>query len=304
MRFTELPGIYPGEVLQLFEDKPIQTLLTDSRKAVVNPGTVFFAMKGDRHDGHRFLDELYRTGIRQFVVEHKVDNASFKEANIFLVKSSLGCLQGIARRHREQFNLPVVGITGSNGKTIIKEWLFQVLSAHLQIIKNPGSYNSQVGVPLSVWQIQPRHELGIFEAGISQPGEMEKLERVIKPTIGIFANLGSAHDEGFSSAEQKAEEKAKLFVGCEVVICCKEHALILKTLQKNRATLFTWSLNGAADVSITNTGSSNYRVTFKKESFSLHLPFADPASAENSFHVLAYMLHRGYKPGVIIERLQ
>jgi alanine racemase len=304
MRFKELVGIYPGEMLQLAEDRPVQTLLTDSRKAVISEGSVFFAMKGDRHDGHRFLEELYRSGVRQFVIEDKVDVALFREANILKVKSSLECLQATARRHREQFNLPVIGITGSNGKTITKEWLSQVLSPHLQVIKNPGSYNSQVGVPLSVWQIQPHHELGIFEAGISRPGEMEKLQSVIKPTIGIFTNLGSAHDEGFDSREQKAGEKAKLFAGCEAVVCCKDHTLIVEALERNRSACFTWSLNGAADVTIRHTGPAKYNIGFKNERFTLHLPFTDQASAENSFHVLTYMLFRGYKPAVIIERMQ
>jgi alanine racemase len=303
MRFKELAGICPGEVLQLFEDLPVQTLLIDSRKAVISRGSVFFALKGERFDGHQFLDELYRNGIRQFVVERKVNVASFKDANIFLVKSSIECLHAIARHHREQFDLPVIGITGSNGKTIIKEWLFQVLSPHLQIIKNPGSYNSQVGVPLSVWQVQAQHDLGIFEAGISKPGEMEKLQAIIKPTIGIFANLGSAHDEGFISREQKADEKTKLFEGCEAVICCNDHALILSALEKKGTTCFTWSLSGPADVMIEREGPSKYRVASKKEIFTLHLPFSDHASVENALHVLTYMLYQGYKSSVVTERL-
>ena len=304
MRFKELAAICQGELLQFSEDRPIQTLLIDSRKAVVSKGSLFFAMKGDRHDGHFFLKELYHYGLRQFVVETKINEASFPGANILKVDSSLAALQAIASHHRNQFTLPVVGITGSNGKTIIKEWLFQVLSHHLQIIKNPGSYNSQVGVPLSIWQIQPHHELGIFEAGISKPGEMGKLQAVIKPTLGIFTNLGSAHDEGFGTRQEKAEEKLKLFSGCEKVIYCKDHELIHIMVSGKKIPSFTWSLHSSADVTIRYQNPGVFQVTYKEEKFTLRLPFQDVASQENAFHVLSYMLLRGYKSAVIVERMQ
>ena len=183
MHFKELVSIGHGKLLQFVEDRLVQTLLIDSRKAVVSEGSLFIAMKGERHDGHLFLKELFSLGIRQFIVEVEIDKTLFPGSNILQVGSSLTALQAIVAHHRAQFNLPVVGITGSNGKTIIKEWLYQVLSPQLKIVKNPGSYNSQVGVPLSIWQIQEHHQLGIFEAGISQPGEMEKLQRIIQPTI-------------------------------------------------------------------------------------------------------------------------
>ncbi len=304
MRFKELAAICQGKLLQFSEDRPIQTLLIDSRKAVVSKGSLFFAMKGDRHDGHLFLKELYHYGLRQFVVETKINEASFPGANILRVDSSLAALQAIASHHRNQFTLPVVGITGSNGKTIIKEWLFQVLSHHLQIIKNPGSYNSQAGVPLSIWQIQPHHELGIFEAGISKPGEMEKLQAVIKPTLGIFTNLGSAHDEGFGTRQEKAEEKLKLFSDCEKVIYCKDHELIHIMVSGKKIPSFTWSLHSSADVTIRYQNPGVFQVTYKEENFTLPLPFQDVASQENAFHVLSYMLLRGYKSAVIVERMQ
>ena len=304
MRFKELAAICQGDPLQFSEDRPIQTLLIDSRKAVVSEGSIFFAMKGERHDGHLFLKELYHYGLRQFVVENKINEASFPGANILKVYSSMDALQAIARHHRNQFELPIVGITGSNGKTIIKEWLFQVLSHHLQIIKNPGSYNSQVGVPLSVWQIQGHHELGIFEAGISKPGEMEKLQAVIKPTLGIFANLGSAHDEGFATRQEKVEEKLKLFSGCEKVIYCKDHELIHTTALGKKIPSFTWSLRSEADVIIRPLNTGGFQVTHKGEAFILRLPFQDVASQDNAFHVMSYMLLRGYKSSIIVERLQ
>ena len=304
MRFKELAAICQGDPLQFSEDRPIQTLLIDSRKAVVSEGSIFFAMKGERHDGHIFLKELYHYGLRQFVVENKINGASLPGANILKVHSSMDALQSIASHHRNQFELPIVGITGSNGKTIIKEWLFQVLSHHLQIIKNPGSYNSQVGVPLSVWQIQPHHELGIFEAGISKPGEMEKLQAVIKPTLGIFANLGSAHDEGFANRQEKAEEKLKLFSDCEKVIYCKDHELVHKTVLGKKIPSFTWSLHSEADVTIRHQNPGVFQVHYKAENFTLRFPFQDVASQENAFHVMSYMLLRGYKSSIIVERIQ
>ena len=162
MHFQKLIDVCQGKVLQLAEDRPVQTLLIDSRKAVVSEGSVFFALKGDRHDGHEFIKDLYHLGLRQFIIENEIELASFPGANILKVRSSLSALQAITAVHRSEFHIPVIGITGSNGKTIVKEWLYQVLSPDLQIVKNPGSYNSQVGVPLSVWQINDKHEFGIF----------------------------------------------------------------------------------------------------------------------------------------------
>ncbi len=304
MGFNELVGPLQGVLLQYSEDWPVQNLLIDSRKVVISEGSVFFAIAGERHDGHSFLKELYHLGIRQFIVERDVAITAFPGANILKVSSSLEALQKIAAMHRSQFTLPVVGITGSNGKTIVKEWLFQVLSPDLQIVKNPGSYNSQVGVPISVWQIQRHHELGIFEAGISQPGEMAKLQSVIQPSIGIFTNLGSAHDEGFASREEKAEEKAKLFTQCETVIYCRDHSLIHKTLGKTKGKFLTWGIAPEADIHITSSGKKDFLISYKERTFSIKLPFDDPASQENAFHVMSFMLLKGYKIEVIQERIQ
>jgi UDP-N-acetylmuramyl pentapeptide synthase len=240
MLFHELVSICQGRLLQFPADRLVETLVIDSRKAVVTESSLFFAIKGDRHDGHRYLEELYRLGLRQFIVESEINPPSYPDANILKVTSSLAALQAIAMHHRSQFSIPVVGITGSNGKTIVKEWLDQVLSPDFQIVRNPGSYNSQVGVPLSVWQIRSHHEMGIFEAGVSRPGEMEKLQAIIRPAIGIFTNLGSAHDEGFSSRYEKAEEKVRLFTHCERVIYCRDHTLIHETLQSKNIPSLTW----------------------------------------------------------------
>ncbi|NOT75079.1 MAG: bifunctional UDP-N-acetylmuramoyl-tripeptide:D-alanyl-D-alanine ligase/alanine racemase [Cyclobacteriaceae bacterium] len=303
MHFKDLQHSLDGILLQLAEDRLIQNLLIDSRKAVIRQESLFFAIKGDRHDGHVFLKELYQLGVRQFIVEQDLDIASFKGANILKVKSSVAALQTLAALHRNSFQIPIVGITGSNGKTIVKEWLFHVLSTDLQIVKNPGSYNSQVGVPISVWQIQKNHELGIFEAGISRPGEMVNLEKIIHPTIGVFTNLGSAHDEGFSSREEKATEKAKLFIHCERVIYCRDHSLIHDTLHKAKTSTLSWGFSKEADIQIIRSDIENFDVSFKSQKFKLSLPFRDAASQENAFHVMAFMLLRNYSPADIQERI-
>ena len=217
--FSQLSEITGGRNVQYYRDAAIENIIIDSRKASSQPGSIFFAIRGMRHDGHRYLADLYHLGIRQFVVEQEVsDIGELPQANILLVPSTVDALQKLAAFHRRSFSIPVIGITGSNGKTIVKEWLFQMLSKDQAIVKNPGSFNSQVGVPLSVWQMQSHHQIGIFEAGISTRGEMERLQKVIQPSIGIFTNMGSAHDEGFSSQEEKINEKLKLFRTAEVVI--------------------------------------------------------------------------------------
>ena len=215
VRFSALEAICGGTVLKLFKDREITTLVVDSRKVVVAEGTVFFAIFGQRNDGHQFVAELYQLGIRQFVIERELALGSFPEANFLLVPSSLSSLQSLAAHHRRQFSIPVIGVTGSNGKTIIKEWLYQLLSPDYNIVKNPGSYNSQLGVPLAVWQMQSHHTLGIFEAGISKPDEMAQLQEIIQPTMGLFANIGSAHDEGFRDNDQKIQADLQ---PCQIIV--------------------------------------------------------------------------------------
>jgi len=303
MQFNELRTIISGKVLQAGQDRPIETLVMDSRKAVISEGSLFFALKGERHDSHRLITELFNLGLRQFVVENAVDVATLPGANIILVDSSIAALQKLVIHHRNHFKIPVVGITGSNGKTIIKEWLYQVLSPDLHIIKNPGSYNSQVGVPLSVWGIATTHEVGVFEAGISTVGEMEMLQSIIRPTIGIFTNLGSAHDEGFSSQQQKAEEKAKLFTHCERTIYCKEHTRIDQTLTRLGIKTLSWGTDKNADIHIQKLENNQFQVTYLKKSFPLAMPFAEAAFQENAFHVVAFLLLREYDPAVIQDRV-
>ncbi|MEX1240162.1 MAG: bifunctional UDP-N-acetylmuramoyl-tripeptide:D-alanyl-D-alanine ligase/alanine racemase [Cyclobacteriaceae bacterium] len=292
MVFSDLERITGGRVLQLFRDQPVTTLLTDSRKASVEEGAIFFAIGGPHHDGHQFVTKLYEQGIRQFVLEQPVNDMG-KEANVLLVESSIGALQRIAASHRAAIQAPVIGITGSNGKTIIKEWLYQLLSPEFKIAKNPASYNSQLGVPLSVWQMQRHHTLGIFEAGISTTGEMQNLEKVLKPTIGIFTNVGSAHNDGFKDTTEKIEEKLRLFAQCQMVIYCKDHVAIDEAIQQKGLNNFSWGTGENASVRITKQGEA-YHVVAPRQQFLLRPPFSDQASIENCFHCLLVLLHFGF----------
>ncbi|HEY0740431.1 MAG TPA: bifunctional UDP-N-acetylmuramoyl-tripeptide:D-alanyl-D-alanine ligase/alanine racemase [Chryseosolibacter sp.] len=302
--FSQLQSITRGKTLVLHLDQPIKSLFTDSRKATAAEGGVFFAIKGGHHNGHTYIADVYEKGVRQFVVEEQNDFLSHQsDVNVIRVGSALDAIQSIAAHQRSSLEIPVIGITGSNGKTIVKEWLYQLLSSDYKISKNPGSYNSQLGVPLSVWQLQPHHDLGIFEAGISLPNEMEKLQRVIQPTLGIFTNIGSAHDEGFSSQEQKINEKLKLFVSCKLVIYCKDHKAIDKAISATTIPTLSWGISSTAGIQVKSDGTKH---TFfvKGTSFSLAIPFVDKASIENSIHCICMMLHLGYKPNEIQEKIQ
>lgn len=290
MLFSQLNKITDGTILQLSADHVIDDLLIDSRKVRAGEGAVFFAIRGSNHNGHSYISQLYYNGVRQFVIEETIDVKNFPEANFIHVTSSVDALQKIAAFHRRQFAIPVIGITGSNGKTIVKEWLYQLLSPQYTIVKNPGSYNSQIGVPLSVWQTQPYHTLGIFEAGISRPGEMSKLEEIIKPTIGVFTTLGTAHDENFQSAAQKISEKIKLFTHVDALICCADQTNAFVHLKASGLPLVSWGFSPEADVRVAKTGDG-YNITWRGKSFTISLPFSDTASIENAFQCLTILLY-------------
>ncbi|MFD2248544.1 bifunctional UDP-N-acetylmuramoyl-tripeptide:D-alanyl-D-alanine ligase/alanine racemase [Pontibacter ruber] len=308
--FQQLAAITEGSVVQFVQDHPVVHLLTDSRKLSQPVGSLFFAIRGKYNDGHKYLAQLYAQGVRQLVVEQgepEAQKALYPEANILLVHNSLEALQKLAAWHRSQFHIPVIGITGSNGKTIVKEWLSQLLSPDEQIAKSPRSYNSQLGVPLSVWQLNQNHTLGIFEAGISQPGEMEKLRQVIQPTIGIFTNIGSAHDEGFTSRQQKVEEKLKLFKEVELLFYCSDHTLVHEAVQARNLHTFTWSRTQPADLTITATTTAGHKTivvyTYQGQKQRLVIPFTDEASVENALHCLAVLLYRNLPLAEIQDRL-
>src|SRR3954471_2195942 len=229
--FEHIAGIINGRILHLHAESRIEQLVIDSRKIIFPANSIFFALTSQRRDGHDFIDEVYKKGVRNFVVSKPIELSKWSEGNFVLVTNTLKSLQHIASHHRQQFSYPVIGITGSNGKTIVKEWLNQLLEPDFNIVRSPKSYNSQIGVPLSVWQMSNEHELGIFEAGISKPGEMENLQHIIQPSIGIFTNIGEAHSEGFTSLQDKAAEKAKLFQNAETVFYCSDEEPIDKALK-------------------------------------------------------------------------
>lgn len=307
LHFEELTAICGGNILHHSVENTITHLLTDSRKAHRFSESLFFAVSGERHDGHDYLQFLYKEGVKQFVVEKAVEIPDFK-GNMIVVDNCIDALQKIAGHHRAQFDIPVVGITGSNGKTIVKEWLFAMLSPFINVVRSPKSYNSQLGVPLSLWEINSKHELGIFEAGISQPDEMQKLESIIKPSIGILTNIGTAHDEGFESRQEKLQEKLKLFSHCDSIIYCKDHQLkSLELVNKG----FSWGSTDDCNFQVTSLisrdGTSLLDAAMDSQKYRLIIPFADQSSLENTLHCVAFMASQGYEEDRIqagINRLQ
>jgi alanine racemase len=300
-------------IVGLPDHSGIVHLVTDSRKLVVADPSLFFAIKGDRRDGHDFLAELYEAGVRNFVVARREAILPGVAANYLLVKDTLQALQDITAWHRSKFTFPVVAITGSNGKTIVKEWLFQLLREHYHIVRSPKSYNSQIGVPLSVWQISEENDLGIFEAGISQPGEMAALEKIICPTIGIFTNIGAAHDENFAGTVEKIREKMELFHHVDHLIYCKDYPAIHDAVMhadflSPLVSLFTWSRKTKADLQVGRINKKEHetelQAIYKNEFIQVRIPFTDDASIENAIHCWACLLHLGIDPDEISTRME
>ena len=290
----------------IVHDASIAYLLVDSRKIVFPHTSLFFALTSERRDGHNFIEEVYERGIRNFVVKNEFDAAPFPNANFLLVDDTLDALQQLAAHHRSQFNIPVIGITGSNGKTIVKEWLYHLLSPDYNIVRSPRSYNSQIGVPLSVWQMDAQHTLGIFEAGISEIGEMGYLEKIIQPTIGVFTNIGDAHNEGFVDCAQKIEEKLQLFPNCKILIGKGKDLLPQKTLS-SKFSFDTWGFSLSNEFvikSIQAQGNhSNLIFEYKEKAINFNVPFIDNASVENSITCICLMLNLGYGIDTINERI-
>ena len=294
------------------DDHRIVDLLTDSRKIIHPETSLFFAINGERHDGHKFIPELIVQGVRNFVVSDYSENLALLQANFIVVGESLVAMQKLAAWHRQRFHFPVVGITGSNGKTIVKEWLYQLLRADKNIVRSPKSFNSLVGVPLSLWLMNEENQLGLIEAGISRPGEMEKLQSMIQPTIGIFTNIGSAHDENFIGPQQKVEEKMKLFLGVDTLIYCKDFPLIHDTVQhtlfdQENVRYFTWSKKSKADLQIRRitkgTDESEIQGVYNNQFHKIRIPFTDDASVDNAIHCWSLMIVLGYEQDLIKERM-
>lgn len=277
------------------KDAAISQLLTDSRRLIFPETTLFFAIVTQQRDAHVFIAELYERGVQNFVVRKDFDASKFITANFIFVDDTLKALQKVAAFHRSQFAYPVIAITGSNGKTIVKEWLYQLLSPEFNIVRSPRSYNSQIGVPLSAWQLNEKHNLAIVEAGISQPNEMLQLEKIIKPDIGIFTNIGNAHDENFSSPEEKIKEKLILFKNCNnVIVNADKEELITVLKQNTKAALFTWGENKSNVVSISSIQKkeTTTQLTFlyQQNSVSIIIPFTDDASVQNVITCICTLL--------------
>ncbi len=286
----------------------IQHLLIDSRNVNYTQNVLFVAIQGERHDGHLFIGDLYKKGIRSFLISNDSEShiLNCPDASFVVVKNTLESLQQLTAKHRSRFTLPVVAITGSNGKTIVKEWLWQLLRDDFSIVRSPKSYNSQVGVPLSVWQMNETHTLGIFEAGISRSGEMEKLNAIIRPEIVLFTNLGSAHDENFSGRLEKAKEKLRLTANAKNIIYCKDDAALHKEIAELGVATFTWSRRIKADLQISKVNKSKTGTTiqgiFENSFREISIPFIDDASVENSIHCWAFLLHFGKADELITRR--
>lgn len=281
----------------------IDTLLTDSRLLNRPETSLFFALN-EKRNGHQFIPALYEAGVRHFVVENEVGN--FPEANFFVVDDVLFALQKLASYHRSRFSYEVIGITGSNGKTIVKEWLYQLISPDKKIVRNPKSYNSQIGVPLSVWGMDERYELGIFEAGISRPGEMAKLAGIIKPNMGILTHIGPAHDEGFKNRVEKVREKLKLFEKVETFIYHQQDVAGYAGTMPGKKQLSIGHEEAGLKITRQKTGTHQTQIdaVFEDKNISLYIPYTDDASVKNIMTCWAAMLEMGYQNNLIQYRME
>lgn len=289
-------------------DAVVEQLLTDSRKLVFPGTTLFFALVTPRRDAHNFISELYERGAINFVVHKNFDTGNFVGANFIFVDDTLLALQTLVAIHRRNFQYPVIAITGSNGKTIVKEWLYQLLSPDFNIVRSPRSYNSQIGVPLSVWQMSDEFNLAVFEAGISMPGEMQRLANIIQPDIGILTNIGNAHEENFISVTQKIEEKCKLFENCETVIVNGDNDAVMEIIRKTtKPKLLTWGENENNEIVISKHRNGNevsLEILYQQKKQELIIPFTDEASVQNAITCIVCLVY--FKTGfeTINERLQ
>lgn len=295
------------------EEAHIDHLLTDSRSLAFPETTLFFALRTRRGDGHRYIPELYRRGVRHFVVGTVPQNisADYPDANFLLVVSPLKALQRLAERHRDEYDVPVVGVTGSNGKTVVKEWLYRLLSPSMNVTRSPRSYNSQVGVPLSVWLLDEQTEVGVFEAGISQPDEMPSLRAIIQPTIGVMTNIGEAHQENFATIEEKCLEKLSLFKDSDVLIYDGDDKTIAECVERSlyAGDQIAWSRHDTSRPLFIRAiehgdGSTKIAYTYLQQDGEFVIPFTDEASATNAIHCLAVCLYLHIPAEVIAERMQ
>ncbi|MCX3263204.1 bifunctional UDP-N-acetylmuramoyl-tripeptide:D-alanyl-D-alanine ligase/alanine racemase [Pedobacter agri] len=304
---SRIAEILNADAKLIDEQAFIQYLVIDSRSVLVPENSLFFALASHRN-GHEFIPDAYHKGIRNFVITEEKYLSEYPDCNFIIVNDVLEALQKLATAHRNHFNLKTIGITGSNGKTIVKEWLYQLLAADYNIVRSPKSFNSQIGVPLSVWQIDADHDLGIFEAGISAVDEMETLASIIRPQIGILTNIREAHAEGFNSKKEKLIEKLKLFKAADLLIYSPEYVsdISLKDLPGKKH--FSWSSSQAADLRIIAIepieGNCYLQAIYQDREIECMLPFKDKASIENGMICWATLLALGYSPEQADQRLE
>jgi alanine racemase len=283
----------------------IGSIMFDSRSPFASPSVLFVALRSKRNDGHRYIDDLLQAGVCNFLVDNIPKHLIHTAANFICVENTLLALQKIAEWKRSQSNAQIIAITGSNGKTIVKEWLNALVKQDFSICRSPQSFNSQLGVALSVMNLEQEHQLGIFEAGISMPNEMCQLEQMIRPDEGIFTMIGQAHAENFSSLEEKIAEKLVLFKSCKTLIYCRDHSVIHKLAGVAcGGRRFTWGLHPEADVRIVKNEHALVHLQFSQELYRFKLPYSDAASIENLLHVITWMLLHGYSEATIQTRLE
>ena len=287
----------------------IEHLLLDSRKVYAPSSSLFFALKGNRRDGHGFIPELYKKGVRYFVISEDLGSQTYPDALFLIVSDTLVALQQLAAFHRRQFDIPVIGITGSNGKTTIKEWLYQFLHSSYNIVRSPRSYNSQIGVPLSVWQMNESNTLGIFEAGISEQGEMLRLQRIIQPNIGILTNIGEAHSEGFNDDDHKFREKLVLFKNSKILIGRRvdfENRKEFVDLLGDELKVLTWGHESSNHFIVKSVEKAQQHTSISiahdKNEMAIRIPFTDDASVENAITVTCVLLYLQVDPSTISEK--
>ncbi len=291
------------------KDMKISRLLIDSRKVFAPEETIFIALKGRNHDGHKFIEELYQKGMRAFLVSDDIDTKKYPDASFIFVDDTLKALQAIAGNHRKELNVPILAITGSNGKTIVKEWLFQLIGSDKTVIRSPRSFNSQVGVPLSLWLLDDHAGLGIIEAGISKPGEMEWLQKIIAPDNVLITNIGQAHQENFVTEADKLEEKLKLCKDASTIYYCRDHTTVhdkINSLYPNHKTI-SWGKDSDSNLKIlsdeiSETGRT-IKLTWQNSLFSVNIPFPDNASFENAMHTILFALNNGISTDKITEHI-
>lgn len=325
----KIASVVGGEVIGNQSDAiVVRDILFDSRLLIDAEDTLFFALSSGRNDGHKYIKYLYEKGVKAFVISrknvekydvssHMATLRQYPDAVFVVVDDTLAALQKLAANHRTQFNIPVVAITGSNGKTVVKEWLYQILSPSMSVCRSPKSYNSQIGVPLSVWQMNHTNNIAVIEAGISRPDEMGKLREIIKPTIGVFTNIGAAHGKNFKDINQKIEEKIKLFDGVERLVFCKDNQEVAHVVENHNVNTFAWSrIDKKADLYVSSVVNADdagkdanncsfTRITgvFRGQTIEITIPFIDDASIENAINCWCVTLLLNIPNETVAERM-